>query len=71
MDEARITRIAPAGDPFAAAPDERAHVCNSGWVSVGQMVTDPETGAEVEEFAQYLCQRCAEERERSEAGARA
>ena len=59
MDDASIARIDPAGDPFAAAPGERAHICNDGWVTIGQTVTDPETGEEVEEFAQYLCQRCA------------
>jgi len=61
MDEARITRIDPAGDPFTAAPtreDGVVHICNDGWITIGQMVIDPETGEEVEEFAQYLCQRC-------------
>ena len=37
------------------------HACNSGWVTIGQLAVDPETGAEVEEFALYLCQRCREE----------
>ena len=62
MDEHTIS---PAGDPFTAAPhdeDERHHACNDGWVSIGQLVVDPETGEETEEFALYLCQRCADSR---------
>jgi len=61
MDEYRIP---PAGDPFSS---QVPHVCNNGWVSVGQLVLDPETGEEVEEFALYLCRRCAEAK-RSGAG---
>jgi len=38
-----------------------SHACNDGWVTVGQIVLDPETGEEVEEYALYLCRRCAEE----------
>ena len=41
--------------------DEHPHVCNDGWVTMGQLVVDPETGEEVEEFALYLCRRCAGE----------
>jgi hypothetical protein len=60
VDEVRIT---PAGDPFTAAPqhgdqDERPHVCNDGWITLGQLVVNPETGEETEEFALYLCRRC-------------
>ena len=40
--------------------DERPHVCNDGWVTLGQIVVDPETGEEREEFALYLCRRCAD-----------
>jgi hypothetical protein len=40
--------------------DERPHACNDGWVTIGQIVVDPETGEEREEFAQYLCRKCAE-----------
>ena len=59
--------IPPAGDPFHAAPhhadqDERPHACNDGWVTLGQLVVDPETGEEVEEYALYLCRRCADSR---------
>ena len=42
--------------------DERPHVCNDGWVTMGQIVVDPETGEETEEFALYLCRRCADSR---------
>jgi hypothetical protein len=56
--------ISPAGDPFHAVPhhddqDERPHACIDGWVTIGQMVVDPETGEETEEFALYLCRRCS------------
>ena len=57
--------ISPAGDPFTAAPhdpDERPHACNDGWVTLGQMVVDPETGEETEEYAVFLCRRCADNR---------
>jgi hypothetical protein len=43
--------------------DERPHACNDGWVTIGQIVADPETGEETEEteeYALYLCRRCAE-----------
>ena len=62
MDEPTIS---PAGDPFHAAPqdkDERPCACNDGWVSIGQIVVDPETGEESEEFALYLCRRCVDSR---------
>ena len=38
--------------------DEVPHACNDGWVTIGQIVVDPETGEEVEEYALYLCRRC-------------
>ncbi len=50
----------PSANPFVAAP----HACQSGWVTIGQMVVDPETGEETEEHALYLCRRCAEKREK-------
>jgi hypothetical protein len=60
-----IKRIPPAGDPFYTAPhhadqDEHPHACNDGWVTIGQIVIDPETGEEMEEFALYLCRKCTE-----------
>ena len=39
---------------------ERPHACNDGWITLGQIVLDPETGEEAEEFALYLCRKCAE-----------
>ncbi len=39
--------------------EERPHACNDGWVTLGQIVIDPETGEETEEFALYLCRRCS------------
>ena len=62
MDEHTIS---PAGDPFHAAPhdqDEHPHACNDGWVTIGQLVVDEETGEETEEHALYLCRRCADKR---------
>ena len=62
-DTVDIKRIPPAGDPFHAAPhdqDERPCACNDGWITLGQIVVDPETGDETEEYALYLCGRCAE-----------
>ena len=38
------------------------HACNDGWVTLGQIVVDPETGEETEEYALYLCRRCADSR---------
>jgi hypothetical protein len=62
--------ISPAGDPFYATAqdqvevdqDERPHVCNNGWVTLDQIVIDSETGEETEEFALYLCRKCADSR---------
>jgi hypothetical protein len=47
--------------PSVAILAPRPHVCNDGWITLGQIVVDPETGEEIEEFALYLCRRCAEE----------
>jgi hypothetical protein len=39
--------------------DEHPHrACNNGWVTIGQIVVDPETGEKIEEVALYLCRRC-------------
>ncbi len=50
-----------AGDPFAGAgkTENRPHACNDGWVTIGHLVLDPETGEEVEEYALYLCRKCS------------
>jgi hypothetical protein len=58
-------RVSIAGDPFTAAPhhdQDHPHVCNGGWITIGQLVADPETGEETEEYALYLCRRCADSR---------
>jgi hypothetical protein len=63
VDEVRLHPEVLAGDPFAAAAhdqDESPHACNDGWVTIGQIVVDPETGEEKEEYALYLCRKCAE-----------
>ena len=36
--------------------------CNGGWITLGQLVVDPETGEETEEHALYLYRRCADSR---------
>jgi hypothetical protein len=41
---------------------ERPHACIDGRVTIGQTVIDPDTGEETEEFALYLCRRCADSR---------
>jgi hypothetical protein len=38
----------------------RPHACTDGWITLGQLVVDPETGEETEEYALYLCRKCAE-----------
>jgi hypothetical protein len=53
---------APHAHPSTKEHDsqhERPHACNNGWVTMGQIVVDPETGEETEEYALYLCHRCA------------
>ena len=40
--------------------DERPHACNDGWITLGQIVVDPETGEESEEYALYLCRKWQE-----------
>jgi hypothetical protein len=41
---------------------DHPHACNDGWVTIGQIVVDEETGEEVEEQALYLCRKCAEDK---------
>jgi hypothetical protein len=45
--------------PLHPSTDETPHACNDGWVTMGHIVIDPETGEEAEEYAFYLCRRCA------------
>ena len=53
--------IAYAGSKLEGGGQHRPHCCNSGWVTIGQIVIN-ENGDEEEEFAMYLCQRCSAER---------
>jgi hypothetical protein len=55
-----------SAQPSAEDHDQdHPHSCNDGWVTIGQIALDPETGEEVEEFALYLCRRCAGDDQRS------
>ncbi len=54
--------ILTVGVHVAKRPRHRSHICNDGWVTIGQIVVDPESGEEVEEFALYLCRRCVDSR---------
>jgi hypothetical protein len=51
----------PAHPSTEDQDQDHPHVCSDGWVTIGQIALDPETGEEVEEFALYLCRRCAGE----------
>lgn len=48
-----------APDHLHLGGQDRPHACHSGWVTIGQIVVDDETGEEVEEFALVVCMRCA------------
>lgn len=48
----RIARIAERPAPRALC------ACDGGWVTLGQMVLDTETGEEYEELAVYRCRVC-------------
>jgi hypothetical protein len=50
---------APHAHPSTEDQDH-PHACNASWVTIGQTVVDPETGEETEEYALYLCRKCAE-----------
>ena len=58
VDPRTLARQSPSADPFAARGEDPPHACNNGWVTIGQIALDPETGEEVEEYALYLCRRC-------------
>ena len=45
---------APPAHPSTEEKDH-PHACNDGWVTMGQIVDDDETGEESEEYAPYLC----------------
>ena len=48
----------PAPPSTEDQDQDHPHACNDGWVTMGQIVIDPETGEETEEYALYLCRRC-------------
>jgi hypothetical protein len=52
--------IAYAGSKLEGGDQDHPHACNDGWVTIGQIVVDPETGEEIEEYALSLCRRCGE-----------
>ena len=52
MDTTRIQQPHRAGHDHQ---DEAPHACTDGWITLGQLVVDPETGEESEEYAPYLC----------------
>jgi hypothetical protein len=56
VDTTRVPQ--PHRDDHDYDQGERPHACNDGWVTIGQLVVDPEMGEETEEFALYLCRRC-------------
>jgi hypothetical protein len=60
-----IKRIPVAGDPFyAAAQDQERshpHACIEGFVFVGVLVEDEESGEEVEVSCAVPCKRCKDE----------
>jgi hypothetical protein len=56
--------ISPAGDPFTALSsrdDNHPHACMDGYVFIGVLVQDEESGEEVERVEALPCRRCAEE----------
>lgn len=57
---------APAHPSTERDPDETLHICNNGWITLGQLVVAEETGEETEEYALYLCRRCGEASEAGE-----
>jgi len=57
-----ITRVPQPHREDQEHQDERPHTCNDGWITIGQIAVDPETGEEIEEFALYLCRRCRDSR---------
>jgi hypothetical protein len=48
------------GDHDLHIDQDHPHACNDGWVTIGQMVVDEQTGEETEEYALYLCSKCAQ-----------
>jgi hypothetical protein len=46
LSECSVDLRTLAGDPFHAAARDQdlPHACNDGWVTIGQLVVDDETG---------------------------
>ena len=59
MDEHTIS---PAGDPFHAAlhDQDHPHACLNGYVYLGYIALDEETGEEVEQVEALPCRRCTD-----------
>ncbi len=55
-------RVSIAGDPFAAAGLSKCAACYDGFVYIGHLVEDPETGEEAEIIESVPCKRCREGR---------
>jgi hypothetical protein len=51
------TNILPKDHPEVPT-DETPHGCYDGWVYIGHMVEDQETGEEVEVYTAVRCRRC-------------
>jgi hypothetical protein len=52
VDTTRIQQPHRAGHDHQ---DEGHHTCTDGWITLGQLVVDPETGEESEVYVPYLC----------------
>jgi hypothetical protein len=54
--------IAPAGDPFHAAPHDQdhPHACLNGYIYLSYTAFDEQTGEEVERIEALPCRRCAQ-----------
>ena len=63
MDDKSLAHPAHPSTEEHSHQDSEAspHACNDGWVTMGQIAFDPQTGEETEEYALYLCRRCASE----------
>ncbi len=52
MDTTRIQQPHRAGHDHQV---EGPRDCTDGWITLSQLVIDPETGEESEEYSPYLC----------------
>lgn len=58
MSEYSVDPRTRVGEPLVV--ESATHCCNDGWVAMGQVAYDEETGEEYIEYALYLCRRCEE-----------